>query len=349
MNSFTFYPWQQQAAQQWLGADNQSRLAHAWLIHGQAGIGKRRFALACAAALLCEQPRHQTACGQCQACQWVLSGNHPDLMRIRPEALALAEGEVQDADATEKAAKKAPSKEIRVDQIRAIESWAIQGSHRGGWHVVVLYPAESLNLISANALLKILEEPPSNTIFLLVADAADALLPTLVSRCRRFPLAPPAADQARAWLQEQGARDPEAYLAASGGAPELALHWAQEQTAPRPEWLTQMLGGLAKQQIMDLGEWVEVLEKQPPALWIDALQRAVVDLMLIQAGLSARYYPDLHGNYQKLGASARSATVAELGKWLQKQKAIATHPLNAKLFAHDVLTQVARGLGFVQK
>ncbi|MFA7680604.1 MAG: hypothetical protein WCY07_10730, partial [Pigmentiphaga sp.] len=63
----------------------------------------------------------------------------------------------------------------------------------------------------------------------------------------------------------------------------------------------------------------------------------------------ARYYPDLHGNYQKLGASARSATVAELGKWLQKQKAIATHPLNAKLFAHDVLTQVARGLGFVQK
>lgn len=346
MTLLNFYPWQEQAAQQWLGRHNQDRLAHAWLIHGQAGIGKRRFALACAGALLCERNQHQPACGQCQACQWVLAGNHPDFMRIRPEALAVAEGDTQSSD-TDKASKKAPSKEIRVDQIRAIESWAIQSSHRGGWHVVVIYPAESLNLISANALLKILEEPPPYTVFLLVANALDGLLPTLVSRCRRFPLAPPVRTDAQDWLQDQGIREAGAYLAATGGAPELALQWSQDNAAYRPSWLTQLFDSLARQHIIDVGEWVEVLEKQAPRLWIDALQRTVLDLMLTQAGLPPRYYPDLQTRYEKLGGTLSSATVAELSKWLLKQKAVADHPLNPKLFAHDVLTQVVRALGFV--
>ncbi|HEY9460225.1 MAG TPA: DNA polymerase III subunit delta', partial [Paralcaligenes sp.] len=175
-----FFPWQRDRASAWLS--QRERFAHAWLIHGMAGIGKRQFALAAAASLLCESPRHGLACGRCAACVWVASGNHPDLRRIRPDATAFEEGGPSDeSDSGAGATKKTLSREIRVDQLRGMASWFNTATHRGGWRVAVLYPAQSLNTISANALLKVLEEPPDHTVFLIVADAPDRLLPTLVS------------------------------------------------------------------------------------------------------------------------------------------------------------------------
>ncbi|WP_346729369.1 DNA polymerase III subunit delta', partial [Achromobacter ruhlandii] len=178
---------------------NGWRFAPAWLWSARAGMGKRDVAGAAAASLLCETPQDGLACGHCAACAWFASGNHPDLRRIRPEAVAVEEGadaaeSPEDAEPAAGAAKKAPSKEIRIDQIRSLESWFNTATHRGGWRVALLYPAHALNVVSANALLKVLEEPPPHTVFLLVADAPDRLLPTLVSRCRRSPL--PAPDPA---------------------------------------------------------------------------------------------------------------------------------------------------------
>ncbi|TAM89143.1 MAG: DNA polymerase III subunit delta', partial [Candidimonas sp.] len=181
-----FLPWQVDIARNWLGS--RDRFAHAWLIHGLGGIGKRRFAIAAAASLLCEQPRRGLACGHCAACHWFAGGNHPDLRRIRPEVVALEEGEDAAAsDAVAGATARAPSAEIRVEQLRTLSGWFNTATHRGGWRVAILYPAAALNAISANALLKVLEEPPEHTVFLIVADAPDRLLPTLVSRCRRLP------------------------------------------------------------------------------------------------------------------------------------------------------------------
>ncbi|WP_080362711.1 DNA polymerase III subunit delta', partial [Bordetella pertussis] len=219
-----FLPWQTEIARSWLSG--RDRFAHAWLIHGNGGIGKLDFTAAAAASLLCESPRQGLACGECAACAWVASGNHPDLRRIRPEAVALEEGADQTEGAEEAeagsggaAAKRAPSKDIRIDQIRALEPWFNTATHRGGWRVALLYPAHALNVISANALLKVLEEPPAHTVFLLVADAPDRLLPTLVSRCRRLPLPTPSAGQALQWLGEQGVEPAADWLAAAGGAP----------------------------------------------------------------------------------------------------------------------------------
>ncbi|MFU1933694.1 DNA polymerase III subunit delta', partial [Bordetella avium] len=220
MSLAQFAPWHLETARAWLG--QRERFAHAWLIHGSAGIGKLDFAAAAAASLLCESPRAGLACGACPACAWVSSGNHPDLRRVRPDALALEEG-AEDAESGEEdsatAAKKTPSKDIRIDQVRALESWFNTATHRGGWRVALVYPAHALNAVSANALLKVLEEPPAHTVFLLVADAPDRLLPTLLSRCRRLPLAMPDAQTARRWLEEQGVNQAQDWLAAAGGAP----------------------------------------------------------------------------------------------------------------------------------
>jgi len=340
-----FLPWQEETARRWLG--ERERFSHAWLIHGLAGIGKVEFALAAAAALLCEAPRAGLACGVCAACTWVASGNHPDLRRIRPEAVALDEGggpQTDTADAstgpqsgTGTSAKRAPSREIRIEQIRGLESWFNTATHRSGWRVAVLYPAQAMNVISANALLKVLEEPPAHTVFLLVADAPDRLLPTLVSRCRRLPLTAPTASHAQAWLQAQGVAEPADWLAAAGGAPLAALRLAQHRKQACPDWLDSLLTPLARGASVDLGDWVDKLEKTPALEWLDALQRLFVDLTLAKIGADVRYFPSQQAAIRRIADRACCAAIAETARWLSQQRALANHPLGPKLFIQSAL------------
>lgn len=337
-----FLPWQHTVAAQWLG--ERERFAHAWLIHGLPGIGKRSFALAAAAALLCEQPRQSMACGSCQACRWVASGNHPDFRRVRPEAIALEEGEAAEESASQ--AKKTPSREIRVEQMRALSGWFNTATHRGGWRVAVIYPAQAMNLITANALLKVLEEPPPRTVFLLTTDAPDRLLPTIVSRCRRLPLPVPALADAQEWLQQQGVAQPEDWLAAAGGAPLRARQLAQAGKTPCPPWLVSFLNTLAAGSAD--GDWsatADALDGQDPAVWIDALQRAFFDLALAAAGAAPRYFPAQAPVMARIAGRSAPASLAAAGKWLARQRAVAGHPLSPKLFIHSVLQQCARACG----
>ena len=340
MSSAVFLPWHVRTARPWLA--QRDRFAHAWLIHGVAGIGKEAFARAAAAALLCESPVDSFACGNCPACQWVSAGNHPDLRLLRPEAVALAEGEAAATDEAPEAGspKRAPSKEIRIDQIRSLNGWFNTATHRGGWRVAVVYPAQALNVMAANALLKVLEEPPPSTVFLLVADAPDRLLPTLVSRCRRLPLAAPDAAQSLAWLEEQGVVDPANWLAAAGGAPLAALRLSAQRESPCPAWLSQLLTPLAKGERPDVGALADLLDKTPAVEWIDAMQRAYVDLSFSACGQAVRYYPALARESRAIGARADVAKLAEAGRWMTQQRALASHPLNAKLFAHASLLRV---------
>ena len=352
MSIAAFLPWHQQVAQEWLA--NQERFAHAWLIHGLAGIGKKDFALAAAASLLCESPVNALACGKCLACGWVSAGNHPDLKRIRPETIALEEGAEQDTeDATGSAgetmvatdtassSKRAPSKEIRAEQIRGLEPWFNNATHRGGWRVALIYPAESLNAISGNALLKVLEEPPANTIFLMVADAPDRLLATLLSRCRRLPLATPPLAVAREWLTAQGVKQADGWLAACGGAPLLAKKLAALGQQPCPDWLTTFVKSLSQSNMPDIGALADVLAKSTPAEWLDPLQRLSVDLMLAAHHIPCRYFPSLENALKLLVASSPSAGLSDLASFLNDQRRVAGHPLSAKLFAHAVLQRIA--------
>ncbi len=341
----SFLPWQEQLAASWL--TQRERFAHAWLIHGVPGIGKRQFALAAAASLLCESPQNGLACGRCVACQWLASGNHPDLRRVRPEAVALEEGSAaangnaDEDEVTPTTAKKAPSKDIRVEQLRGLSSWFNTATHRGGWRVAVVYPAQAMNSISANALLKVLEEPPEHTVFLLVADAPDRLLPTLLSRCRRLPLPVPEKSASLEWLGQQQVNDANLWLAAAGGAPLLALQLAQTGQSPCPDWLSQLIAPLAQSAPVDIGPLADHLEKVPTEVWIDALQRLFMDLLLAASSAPLRYYPGLEESIRLAAAHAALANLAETAKWLAQQRATARHPLNAKLLIHSTLQRVA--------
>ena len=347
-----FLPWHTDIAREWLGA--KERFAHAWLIHGLAGIGKREFAFAAAASLLCEAPSQGLACGQCSACGWVARGNHPDLKRIRPEALAVEEGAELGADedaagieeATTEAAsssnKRTPSKDIRVEQIRALEPWFNNATHRGGWRVALIYPAEALTTISGNTLLKVLEEPPPSTIFLLVADAPDRLLPTLLSRCRRLPLATPSINIAQQWLESKGVSQPADWLAAAGGAPLLAKQQADSESSPCPDWVKELLTALEQGRTPDLSHLADQLAKTNAKIWLDTMQRLSVDLNLRAHGLACRYYPTQSVQMAVIGQRGSVSQFAQLASWINEQKRVAGHPLNAKLFAQAVLQRLAQ-------
>jgi DNA polymerase-3 subunit delta' len=333
------YPWQ---------ADDWSRLQqlrghwpHALLLHGQAGIGKLRFAQHLAQGLLCEaQLANGEPCGQCPACTWFTQGNHPDYRIVVPEALAAEAGLVAAAD--EKAEKadaddgkktRAPSKEIKIEQVRGLLDFCGVGSHRGGARVVVLAPAEALNVAAANALLKTLEEPPAGVVFLMVSARIDRLLPTIISRCRQWPMTAPAPELATRWLAGQGVAEAPALLAEAGGAPLTALALASDENRALRDWTLRQLAAGPE---CDAFACAEALQKLPVPLVLGWLQRWLYDLLAQRTAGTPRYFPQAAGALTRCAAQADASAFARFIKTVTRQRAVENHPLNARLVFEEL-------------
>lgn len=336
--SSPLYPWQESAWQQL--QQLRSRLPHAILFHGPEGIGKTEFAERFAQSLLCQSPTDQGhACGRCDPCGWFAQYNHPDYRRVRPEVLeddGAGDGDEGGEAEGKKSGKagKAPSKEIKIDQIRALADFMNVSTHRQGMRVIVLYPAEALNTAAANALLKTLEEPPPDTMFLLVSNSLERLLPTILSRCRKFALAMPLPEEALDWLKMQGVDDADIWLAEQGGAPLAAKATAQSEVR---ETMDELLRALSKPGVEGALKAADKLQKAPVADLVAWLQRWLYDVFSLKLSGRIRYYP----RYRKeLGALAERVEVADLLQALKTvtdRRAIADHPLSAKLFIEDML------------
>jgi DNA polymerase-3 subunit delta' len=332
----TIFPWQQGAWEQL--QQMRARLPHALLFHGAAGSGKTAFIEAFAQSLLCENVRPDGhACGACASCGWFVQHNHPDYRRVRPEALedepVAAEGEEGDGDKKAKASKT-PSKEIKIEQVRGLADFMNISTHRQGLRVVVLYPAEALNMPASNALLKTLEEPPPGTVFLLSSNSLDRLLPTILSRCRKFALPMPAHAEALAWLQAQGVADADSWLREQGGAPLLAQ--AQAETGNRED-LDALLHLLARPSAEAALKTAERLSKVPLAALVAWEQRWLYDLLSCKLSGKVRYYPRYQKDLAALAASAHTANLLKAIKGANERRAVAEHPLSPKLFVEDML------------
>lgn len=168
-------------------------MTHAWLITGPPGSGRSVAALCFAAALQCTS-NGAPGCGQCRACVTTMAGTHSDVRRIVPEGLS-----------------------IGVDEMRAIVSIASRRPSTGRWQVVVVEDADRLTEGAANALLKVVEEPPPSTVFLLCAPSVDPedVAVTLRSRCRHVALVTPNTDAIAQVLLSEGLEAAQAHWAAS--------------------------------------------------------------------------------------------------------------------------------------
>nr|WP_027948000.1 DNA polymerase III subunit delta' [Halomonas anticariensis] len=220
------YPWQQPLWHKLISLQDSGRMPHALLLSGPRGLGKQTLAEVLIRRTLCQAPA-ETACGHCHSCAMLASGYHPDLLRVSP-------------------AEK--SRQIRIDPIREVNGFVAQTSQQGGYRVIVLQPAEAMNVAAANALLKSLEEPGERTLFVLLADIPSRMIPTIRSRCQQWSLGIPTPQECLPWLSQAlgEGQDASFWLNAAGGQPLLALELASPEARGLRQELRELFDALVR-------------------------------------------------------------------------------------------------------
>ena len=301
-----------------------SQQGHAWLLQGPSGLGQYDLATSMVSAWLCESDKALShgACGQCGSCHALSVHTHADLMVLMPETILLELGwplsEKAQSEIDNKTRK--PSKEIRIEAMRDAIEFSQRTNARGRGKAVLVFPAERMNHVTANALLKTLEEPPGDVKFVLATEAAHQLLPTIRSRCLIHTMAWPSEAEAVQWLETQSLSkdDATALLKAAGGRPDEVLK--QRNLGQSMQWWSKfpkaMLAG-------DAGYCSDL----PASEVIDALQKLCHDLLMLQTQATLRYFNE--ADLPKLKVS--SAQLTAWFKRLSQAAKTSEHPFNAGL------------------
>ena len=298
------------------------RQGHAWLLHGPSGLGQYELAMALGKAWLCVEPGAAGACGHCSSCQNFDRRTHSDLCVLMPETQMLELGwpldEKEQQDLDDK--KRKPSKDIRVEAARTMVAFTQRTALGDRGQVVLIHPADRMNHVTANTLLKTLEEPPGNTRFLLTCDALHQLLPTIRSRCQNHALTIPLLEPAVNWLVQQG----------------IDIHAAQvwwRASGGRPNWVLQRV--LQDQLSVDQWrQWPRQLAQGQPGLLehlsategLVSLQKLCHDLLAVGLGADPQFFQtdDLPKNPSPTEAATWAAH-------LQAQVKHVEHPFQTSL------------------
>jgi len=260
----SFLPWQQSQWQLLQESRQQGRLPHALLLTGPQGLGKGQFATLFAQSLLCQSNNADaTPCGQCRYCQLYQAGSHPDVSLVSP-----LEG------------KKA----IAVDQIRTLSQFMTLKSQYAGHKLVVINPAEAMNINASNSLLKTLEEPSSETVLLLVTHQPAQLPATIRSRCQEVRFGVGETAENRAWLSQQlpAGADIDLLLSLAGGAPFRAIQLADEGLLEQRQTLFDSLVQLAGLKL-DPVSLASQLNKANPGWALLCLYSLTADIIRLKA------------------------------------------------------------------
>jgi len=322
------YPWQESLWQQMAGREQH---AHAYLLHGPIGIGKRALAERLMHRLLCQRPLGLDACGECKSCLLLAAGSHPDNYVLEPE----------EAD-----------KAIKVDQVRDLVSFVVQTAQMGGRKVVLIEPVESMNINAANALLKSLEEPSGNTVLLLVTHQPSRLLPTVKSRCVQQACPLPSETMSLAWLADAlpGSSEDERVelLSLAAGSPLAAVKLQGQGIREQRALVVDGVKKLLKQQASptQLAEgWKDI-----PLLllfdWFCEWSHLILRYQLTQdeEGLGLA---DMRKVVQYLAQKSAQGKVLSMQDWVlaQRQKVMSKANLNRVLLLEALLVQWAELTG----
>lgn len=329
-------PWQRDFWQQ-IAPQMAAPKHHAWLLHGPAGIGKWQLAVAIARARLCLARKPDGhACGQCAACKLHTTHAHPDLLTLVPEALrvelGLPEPEVETG--------RKPSKDIQVDDVRAVVQAFTRSTHLGVGRVCLVCPAESMNTASANTLLKTLEEPPSvegGVLFVVVSHQPQHLLATVRSRCLAMPAPQPDSAKASAWLAAQGVDKAQAAatLAMVGNRPLAAMAGSAATS-----------GALALVAFVARKQWQAAAKFDSKTLGnrvaVEALMRWVNDVGQIKGSgrKNAGHFPSLSKECADWASATPWPALRRMQSALLAAARIADHPVNSALFIEALLVRL---------
>ena len=327
-------------------ARDRTHLPHAMLFTGSKGLGKNVLATWLAQYLLCVQPAVDGAtCGHCQGCRLFAAGSHPDLHVLQPEAIykssdALIAQYALRYPPADKSKESKDSQVIRVDQIRSLIENAQTRPQIAACKAIILSPADTLNVNAANSLLKLLEEPPSDSYLILVADRPARLPATIRSRCTRVDFHAPAADMALAWLRSQDLTESDArlLLGLAGGAPLAA------QALGRSDFLAQRVALLEDMEKLVSGQadplacaarW-KSLGAERCLLW---LQGWLSDLIrtAMRAGPDLLHNPDVPARLQALEKRLDLKQLFRFAEGVAQGRALLGGPLDEQLLLEDTL------------
>ncbi len=311
-------PWQRNQWETLLARAAANALPHALLFAGPEGLGKEYLARCFSQTLLCKTPENGQACQRCPACLLFNAGTHPDYQHIAP---------------------KEEGRAIGIDQMRDMITWISFKSHASGYKIALITPAEQMTIQTANALLKTLEEPPANSLLLLISSRPAALPATVRSRCQTLRFTPPARAAALAWLTEQlGAAHPaESLLTLAADAPLRALSYAQDGTLELRTRLFNDLQRLSRgdaDPVVLAAAWLAFDLKQA----VHWLSSWITDTLRLQAAAPATISnPDLR---TELAGLTNACPARQLYAYLDRLLAAARlldKPLNAQLVLEDLL------------
>ncbi len=275
-------PWQKDIWSKLVSLQQQQRLPHALLLSGSIGTGKQSFADLFASYILCQNPT-EVACGKCKSCLLNIQGSHPDLVKIFPDEAG---------------------KPIKIDQIRQLTHFISGSAQQGGYRVVIINPAEEMNINAANAVLKGLEEPGDRTLFLMISHIPGRLMATIRSRCQSYPLPQPTLAQATTWLEQQSIDNSQLLLNLSGGAPLLAKQLAEQGGVERRMLLVNGLKAVASRRA-SAPEIAQSLLKEDPLQILSWLYSLITDMVRYSAAESTDQLVNFDAKSLIVKASAR--------------------------------------------
>lgn len=330
MAQLSLLPWHRRS---WQRAGLGSGVAQSVLVSGAAGAGLREFGWAVLLRSLCPTPSAEgQACGRCQDCEWAGQGRHPDMLVLGADAPDFEEAGEDAVPAAEE--RKRDRTNITVGDVRALTAFLQKSATRDHARTALLWPADSMNLAAANALLKILEEPPARTHLILVARSPERLPATIRSRCRLLRLHGPSPQEARAWVESQQVRQAELALAQVGQAPLAAAQlpaafWsARERLLPG---LAATGSGRRDGRLLDIADAVEL-----PHL-VHLLQTWCLDLLAARHAIAPRYHPDQADELRRCAPRADAEALFALARQLGHSRRLLEHPLNPRLAAEELL------------
>ncbi|HQS43841.1 MAG: DNA polymerase III subunit delta' [Methylotenera sp. 24-45-7] len=325
------YPWQNAL---WHSlTQSRSKLHHAFLMYGRAGVGKYDFALNFSQSLLCPN-KNETghACQQCASCHWFSDESHPDFRLITPEQNDSADEDVSSAKKTKK------KTQISVAQIRELSDFLSLSSHQSsGLRIVLIHPAEALNLAAANALLKMLEEPAPDVVFILIAHQLQRLLPTVLSRCQKIKMPIPDQTQALGWLNANGVSNAAQQLAYMEGSP-IKVFNEQADFAH----LTQIWGQLALGQKLDPQFVAPLVIAHSVEMGVIAIQKWIYDILAVKLSQQVRYHLQHANALQALAEKVNLGKLFDFQKKTNELRKLATHPLNHELQMESLLVDYTK-------
>lgn len=308
------YPWQIDDYNNLVSAYN-NRKFQTLLIYGAANSAPEEVIHKFIDYLLCVSPNGIEACGKCASCRIRHDSDHPDFYLLA-------------ADESE----ERKTLLIKVEEVRKVTEFAMMSLHMANHKVIFLPDAGQLNLSSANALLKIIEEPPVNCIFILQSANVNKLLPTILSRCFKFQLKTPERNLALQYLYERQVENAEFWLNYFGGEPVFDIPVSSNE-------LILLQEGLLKPSVDNIFSLSNTLDPKKIGMtfWVDYLGRWLSDIARVKLGGTPAYFSIVGDSLARLVGRVNDEKLYALQDELIFLSEWAEHPLNHKLQLENLL------------